>query len=451
MFGQISDKQLSRTFESYIEYGHPYGDTLDCAFCTRVFPKELEKYHAKYDYNLDSKSYLVVETAIYYVLGGFEANKSWQQRMHDNRMDAIIEFINEHSPEDGLINQFSEDYEAVNCLFTKGCEYAHAISDPGLMSINHDGDIYTKEFSDKFFAEDIRSNDYIYVYEYNPFITELSESSQACHMRSLGADLSVKEGLTGNVYVIPFITNSVDIQSHIDKFITFAASHPQMTFIMGSVGQDVDRYLTFPLFIKALEYDNIYFWKGFIDFYRGIRAAWVHDAIVSLLRCTCRDNIDHVIEYLKQQHFFEAMNDSKKKDESYSHHYWSGGLAQHSYGVYHKALIIATDNDYKVENKSLIIAGILHDICKARHCELNNKIVKRMIHYHGHGGRSIFILNKICNLSLTDEERIAIRYHMHSEIMGDSGSNPDKNVLWKIIYRADKQDAKLNPTNKRNN
>jgi hypothetical protein len=66
MFGQISDKQLSRTFESYIEYGHPYGDTLDRTFCTRVFPKELEKYHAKYDYDLDSKSYLVVETAIYY-------------------------------------------------------------------------------------------------------------------------------------------------------------------------------------------------------------------------------------------------------------------------------------------------------------------------------------------------------------------------------------------------
>ena len=89
---------------------------------------------------------------------------------------------------------------------------------------------------------------------------------------------------------------------------------------------------------------------------------------VSLLRSTGREGVDDLIEYLDdgRNHFFTApasVNHHLNKD---------GGLLRHSLNVCHAALklremVIAERPDLEphLGRASVIIAALLHDICKA--------------------------------------------------------------------------------------
>lgn len=158
--------------------------------------------------------------------------------------------------------------------------------------------------------------------------------------------------------------------------------------------------------------------------------------IVKLLISTNREGIENVLMYFEESGFYEAPSSICR------HHNWKGGLAEHCLGVYR----IASELNDELPRESLIIAGILHDICKASklYYDSDGIIHRRHTQIKGHGRRSIKLLEQ-CGLLLTEDERLAIRWHMG----GHHASNEERaeverarqNPLWKVIHKADQLDA----------
>lgn len=149
---------------------------------------------------------------------------------------------------------------------------------------------------------------------------------------------------------------------------------------------------------------------------------------IELLKSTARDGMDYVIEDLEHDGFFEAP-------ASAGHHLnVAGGLCEHSLNVCRAALMIwegmkqldpASMNSLKRE--SVIIASLLHDVCKT---DIYHRTVKKRknkttglwedsegyaISYKkfpmGHGEKSVIQL-LLSGLDLHDDEMLAIRWHM---------------------------------------
>lgn len=147
----------------------------------------------------------------------------------------------------------------------------------------------------------------------------------------------------------------------------------------------------------------------------------------ALLRSTGREGIEYVIEDLEKDGFFEAPASS-------GHHLnIQGGLCQHSLNVCKAGLMIweglKTLDPSGVNNakrESVIIATLLHDVCKT---DIYKRTVKKrknklgqwedsegyMVSYKdfpmGHGEKSVIML--LCSgLELHDDEMLAIRWHM---------------------------------------
>ena len=159
--------------------------------------------------------------------------------------------------------------------------------------------------------------------------------------------------------------------------------------------------------------------------------------IVSLLSDTKREGIEQVILYLEESGFYEAPS------SIYRHHNHKGGLAEHCLGVYKVASQLNKDG---LPHDSIVIAGILHDVCKASklYYDANGIIHRRHTHIKGHGRRSIKLLEQ-CGLSLTADERLAIRWHMGghhaSQEEREEVAMARQNPLWKLIHKADRLDA----------
>lgn len=159
--------------------------------------------------------------------------------------------------------------------------------------------------------------------------------------------------------------------------------------------------------------------------------------IISLLSETKREGVKNVLLYLDESGFYEAPS------SIYRHHNWRGGLAEHCLGVCKTALA----NGEGLPRDSIIIAGLLHDICKANklYYDENGIIQHRQSHIHGHGYRSVKILDE-CGLMLTDDERRAIRWHMGGHHPHDEKDLEDIRIarqsqLWRVIHNADHWDA----------
>ena len=160
------------------------------------------------------------------------------------------------------------------------------------------------------------------------------------------------------------------------------------------------------------------------------------DTIISLLRSTKREGMENVIEYFNNSGFFIVPSSIHR------HHNWRGGLAQHCLGV----CMIALELINELQKESVIVAGLLHDICKARklYYDEDGVIHHRHTHIHGHGYRSIKILEE-CGLELSEEERLAIRWHMgghHAKNDEVEEVKKARNMkLWQVIHHADHWDA----------
>lgn len=159
--------------------------------------------------------------------------------------------------------------------------------------------------------------------------------------------------------------------------------------------------------------------------------------IVALLQSTHRKGMDNVIHYLNDSVFFIIP------PSLHRHHNLCGGLAQHSLGVY----MTARENSEILPKDSVIIACLLHDICKAGkyYYDSVGNIYQRLVHIHGHGYRSVKLLEKF-GLILTDDERRAIRWHMGGHHANDKDIEDvtivRKIKLWKVVHEADQWDAR---------
>lgn len=151
------------------------------------------------------------------------------------------------------------------------------------------------------------------------------------------------------------------------------------------------------------------------------------EEFLELLRSTKRDGIEDVITDLEELGFFTAP-------ASAGHHLnVEGGLVLHSINTCKAALAVweglkplepslATE----VKRESIIIASLLHDVCKS---DIYKRSVKKRknalgqwedcegykVSYKdfpmGHGEKSVILL--LCSgLDLSDDEMLAIRWHM---------------------------------------
>ena len=150
---------------------------------------------------------------------------------------------------------------------------------------------------------------------------------------------------------------------------------------------------------------------------------------IELLRSTGRAGVDDLLDYLDEgrNHFFTAP-------ASVNHHLnHDGGLVQHSLAVCRAALQLREiaikerpDLEYHLKKDSVIIASLLHDICKADIYVPARKKRKNAIGLlvdvdtydvkydnfpMGHGEKSA-IMALWGGLDITQEELLAIRWHM---------------------------------------
>lgn len=153
------------------------------------------------------------------------------------------------------------------------------------------------------------------------------------------------------------------------------------------------------------------------------------EEFIRLLRSTEREGIDDVIEELEELGFFEAPASTK------FHLNEEGGLVEHSLNVCKAAMkvrsaMLELDDSLResLPLDSVVIASLLHDVCKA---DIYKKVMKRQknsfglwvdapgydVDYSkfplGHGEKSVIVLLR-CGLDLTDDEIMAIRWHMQA-------------------------------------
>jgi len=145
------------------------------------------------------------------------------------------------------------------------------------------------------------------------------------------------------------------------------------------------------------------------------------------LRSTGRDGVDDCIQELDNLGFFSAPASTR------FHLNYDGGLMEHSMNVCNVALrlretMISMDASLKpfLPEDSVIIASLLHDVCKA---DIYKPVVKRQKAKDGswedvpgfdcdfsnfpmgHGEKSVVVL-LLSGLALTNDEMLAIRWHM---------------------------------------
>lgn len=151
------------------------------------------------------------------------------------------------------------------------------------------------------------------------------------------------------------------------------------------------------------------------------------EEFIELLRSTHREGVEDLLEGLENMGFFTAP-------ASANHHLnTEGGLVQHSLNTCKAALMvwegmaaIEPSLEKEVERESVIIASLLHDVCKS---DIYFRTVKKKktaigtwednegykVSYKnfpmGHGEKSVILL--LCNgIALSDDEMLAIRWHM---------------------------------------
>lgn len=180
----------------------------------------------------------------------------------------------------------------------------------------------------------------------------------------------------------------------------------------------------------------------------------VKSFIEEKLRSTGREGIEGLIEYLEKSDFFIAPASTKY------HGCYEGGLAEHSVNV--MDALIKIDEHLNIaygvpkdDMNSIILVGLLHDICKVNtyfpktlwrkddngKWESYEGYERDPIFNMGHGAKSIFIIQNY--IKLTPQEAQAIYWHMGPFDLSDYSSANEltasygKNTLAFKLFTAD--------------
>lgn len=181
---------------------------------------------------------------------------------------------------------------------------------------------------------------------------------------------------------------------------------------------------------------------------------------IKLLRSTNRRGIENTISKLQQLGFFQAPASCR------FHLNYDGGLVEHSLNVckvalnLRKTMIAMTPSLEKyLPESSVILAALLHDVCKADIYKPAIKRQKNALGYWrdvkgydidltneplGHGEKSVIRLLR-WGLDLTDDEILAIRWHMGAwdlpfqsyDLIGNINKAREEHPLVLIIQAAD--------------
>lgn len=111
-----------------------------------------------------------------------------------------------------------------------------------------------------------------------------------------------------------------------------------------------------------------------------------------------------LLAWLGTTDFFEAPASTR------FHGAYPGGLVEHSLNVYYALLGQSTIREYGGE--SIAVVALLHDVCKTGYYrrERDGKYSVKDQLPMGHGEKSVYLVMKF--MDLTDEEALAIRWHM---------------------------------------
>lgn len=187
---------------------------------------------------------------------------------------------------------------------------------------------------------------------------------------------------------------------------------------------------------------------------------------ISLLQSTGRQGVDQLIEHLERLGFFTAPASSN------FHLNREGGLLEHSLSVCKVAMKLRTamielnpELEERLGESSVIIATLLHDICKSDIYIKKTKYRKdeqgRWETYDGydtdyshfpmgHGEKSVIMLLTL-GIRLTADEMAAIRWHMSSweipfqshEARSSLGAAYGKYPLVALVQAADNMSTHL--------
>lgn len=146
---------------------------------------------------------------------------------------------------------------------------------------------------------------------------------------------------------------------------------------------------------------------------------------IQLLKTCSRPGIQELINYLENEtDFFTAPASTKY------HGCHEQGLLEHSLNVFDELSKMPYSKG--IDTESIILCSLLHDVCKAnfytvsyRNAKNEQGIWEKVPYYtvkdelpYGHGEKSVYMISKF--IKLTDEEAMAIRWHMGSF---DAGGN----------------------------
>jgi HD superfamily phosphohydrolase YqeK len=152
---------------------------------------------------------------------------------------------------------------------------------------------------------------------------------------------------------------------------------------------------------------------------------------INLIKSVNRPGINELLEYIESTDFFTAPASTR------FHSNFEGGLLIHSMNVYNR-LKYRLENDELYKNlnycqDTVKLTALLHDLCKANVYKIEyrkqkvNDIWTDMPVYVmednfplGHGEKSVFLIEKY--VDLTEEEALAIRYHMGAFMDGEANN-----------------------------
>ena len=142
------------------------------------------------------------------------------------------------------------------------------------------------------------------------------------------------------------------------------------------------------------------------------------EEFINLLKSTNREGMEKVIDFLEKSDFFTAPASTR------FHGSFEGGLLEHSMKVYEILKDKLNKNDMHINDDTVKIVALLHDICKTNYYKVDYRNAKnemgewvKVPYYtvedtipYGHGEKSVMMLTEF--IKLTNEEKYAIRWHM---------------------------------------
>lgn len=167
-----------------------------------------------------------------------------------------------------------------------------------------------------------------------------------------------------------------------------------------------------------------------------------------------KDSFNKAISFIKREGINQLVNWLETETDYFTapastnfHGNYEGGLLDHCLNVTRFALhnlnmIVKEKPELESLRESAIICGLFHDVCKTNNYFLTKKWTKddagkwkEYIGYEvrdsfplGHGEKSVFLISKF--ITLTDEEALAIRWHMGATEVSTMMANTPQNYAY---------------------